>query len=62
MIARHTMGMTRMNAMMALAGMYAILDSADPVCGTTEIWEFVNTTTDAHPIHLHAVHFQVLDR
>jgi spore coat protein A len=36
--------------------------SEDPVCGTTEIWEFVNTTADAHPIHLHAVHFQALDR
>ena len=34
----------------------------DPVNGTTEIWEFVNTTMDAHPIHLHAVHFQLLDR
>lgn len=36
--------------------------SEDPVQGSTEIWEFVNTTQDAHPIHLHAVHFQVLDR
>ena len=36
--------------------------SEDPVNGTTEIWEFVNTTADAHPIHLHAVHFQLLDR
>lgn len=34
----------------------------DPVRGSTEIWEFVNTTIDAHPIHLHAVHFQLLDR
>ena len=34
----------------------------DPLNGTVEIWEFVNTTIDAHPIHLHAVHFQVLDR
>jgi len=36
--------------------------SEDPQKGTVEIWEFVNTTMDAHPIHLHAVHFQVLDR
>ena len=34
----------------------------DPANGTIEIWEFVNTTIDAHPIHLHAVHFQLLDR
>jgi spore coat protein A len=34
----------------------------DPVNGSIEIWEFVNTTIDAHPIHLHAVHFQLLDR
>lgn len=34
----------------------------DPVHKTTEIWEFVNPTIDAHPIHLHAVHFQLLDR
>ena len=26
----------------------------------TEIWEFYNTTADAHPIHLHQVKFQVI--
>jgi spore coat protein A len=34
----------------------------DPVNGSTEIWEFLNPTIDAHPIHLHAIHFQVLGR
>jgi spore coat protein A len=34
----------------------------DPVKGSIEIWELVNTTVDTHPIHLHAVHFQLLDR
>ena len=34
----------------------------DPQNGSTEIWEFVNATMDAHPIHLHTVHFQLLDR
>jgi spore coat protein A len=34
----------------------------NPAKGTLEVWEFVNTTMDAHPIHLHAVHFQLLDR
>jgi len=30
--------------------------------GSTEIWSFVNLTDDTHPIHLHQVRFQVLDR
>jgi len=33
-----------------------------PVEGSTEIWEIVNITADAHPIHLHAVQFQILNR
>ncbi|HVT93534.1 MAG TPA: multicopper oxidase domain-containing protein [Bryobacteraceae bacterium] len=33
-----------------------------PVLGSTEIWELVNLTGDTHPIHLHMVRFQVLDR
>jgi spore coat protein A, manganese oxidase len=36
--------------------------SEKPVFGTTEIWSLINPTTDAHPIHLHAVRFQILDR
>jgi spore coat protein A len=33
-----------------------------PVEGDTEVWEIINLTADAHPIHLHAVQFQVLNR
>lgn len=33
-----------------------------PLNGTIEIWELYNTTTDTHPIHLHLVSFQILDR
>ncbi len=33
-----------------------------PVLGTVEIWEFINTTEDTHPIHLHLVRFQLLER
>jgi spore coat protein A, manganese oxidase len=33
-----------------------------PVIDTTEVWELVNLTEDAHPIHLHLVRFQLLDR
>ena len=29
---------------------------------STEIWSFINLTEDVHPIHLHMVHFQILDR
>jgi spore coat protein A, manganese oxidase len=36
--------------------------SEKPVLDTTEIWEFLNLTEDAHPIHLHLVRFQILDR
>ncbi len=34
----------------------------DPVIDTVEIWELLNTTEDSHPIHLHLVRFQILDR
>jgi spore coat protein A, manganese oxidase len=34
----------------------------NPRHGSVEIWQFVNLTTDTHPIHLHQVRFQVLDR
>lgn len=33
-----------------------------PARGMVEIWSFVNRTEDVHPIHLHAVRFQLLDR
>ena len=33
-----------------------------PVLDSTEIWSFVNLSGDAHPVHLHLVRFQVLDR
>jgi FtsP/CotA-like multicopper oxidase with cupredoxin domain len=33
-----------------------------PVLGTTEIWRFVNSSGVAHPMHLHLVQFQVIDR
>jgi spore coat protein A len=30
--------------------------------GETELWEIVNLTADAHPIHLHLVQFQLMNR
>ncbi|WP_218149338.1 multicopper oxidase family protein [Streptomyces colonosanans] len=34
----------------------------NPAQGATEIWEIVNLTSDAHPIHIHEIQFQVVDR
>jgi len=34
----------------------------DPKAGSTEIWSFVNITGDVHPLHVHLVRFQVLNR
>jgi len=33
-----------------------------PKAGSIEIWRIINTTGDAHPIHIHLVQFQILDR
>lgn len=33
-----------------------------PVAGAVEDWLLVNTTADTHPIHLHLVTFEVIDR
>jgi spore coat protein A len=33
-----------------------------PRIGTTEVWEMINLTDDTHPIHLHLVQFQILNR
>jgi FtsP/CotA-like multicopper oxidase with cupredoxin domain len=34
----------------------------NPAVGDTEVWEFYNATADAHPMHIHEVLFQVVDR
>jgi FtsP/CotA-like multicopper oxidase with cupredoxin domain len=34
----------------------------DPALGSTEVWEIHNFTADAHPIHIHLVQFEVIDR
>jgi len=33
-----------------------------PELGSVEVWTIVNPTDDSHPIHLHLVRFQLLDR
>ena len=34
----------------------------NPAVGATEVWEFYNTTADAHPMHVHEVVFEVVNR
>lgn len=42
------------------------IDSGHPlsstVAGNTEVWELINLTGDAHPIHVHLVQFQIRNR
>jgi len=33
-----------------------------PAVGDTEVWEIINITADAHPMHTHLTSFQLLDR
>jgi FtsP/CotA-like multicopper oxidase with cupredoxin domain len=34
----------------------------NPAVGATEVWEFYNFTVDAHPMHVHEVAFQLVNR
>jgi spore coat protein A, manganese oxidase len=36
--------------------------SENPNVGDTEVWELYNTTADAHPMHIHEVVFEVVNR
>ena len=33
-----------------------------PRLGTTEVWDFINRSNETHPLHMHLVRFQILDR
>ncbi len=37
-------------------------DKEMPRLGTTEVWRFINRTGDTHPMHIHLIDFQILDR
>jgi spore coat protein A len=41
---------------------YTMPVTETPALNTTEIWTLINLTDDTHPIHLHMVRFQILDR
>ena len=47
---------------MAMPMMWMDQVSETPLMGDTETWELYNLTMDAHPIHLHLVGFEVIDR
>jgi FtsP/CotA-like multicopper oxidase with cupredoxin domain len=42
--------------------MWADPITEDPKLGDTEVWEFFNGTADAHPMHIHEVTFEVVNR
>ena len=37
-------------------------DTEQPQVGATELWEIINISADAHPIHTHLASFQIVDR
>jgi FtsP/CotA-like multicopper oxidase with cupredoxin domain len=42
--------------------MWADEVTENPAVGDIEVWEFYNATVDAHPMHIHEVLFQVVNR
>jgi FtsP/CotA-like multicopper oxidase with cupredoxin domain len=34
----------------------------NPAVGATEVWEIYNATADAHPMHIHEIAFEVVNR
>jgi spore coat protein A, manganese oxidase len=51
------------SAIMLLNGMHWSMPvTENPVIDTVEVWNLINLTDDSHPIHLHLVRFQILDR
>jgi FtsP/CotA-like multicopper oxidase with cupredoxin domain len=42
--------------------MYHHMSTENLAVGATEMWEIVNLTVDTHPIHLHLLQFQIVDR
>jgi len=46
----------------AVHKMWAEPISENPAVGATEVWEFYNFTADAHPMHVHEVVFEVVNR
>jgi len=47
---------------MAMHRMWSEPVTENPNVGDTEVWEFYNFTADAHPMHVHEVVFEVVNR
>jgi spore coat protein A len=47
---------------MAAEKMWGDPITENPAVGTTELWEIYNFTVDAHPIHVHEVTFEIVNR
>jgi FtsP/CotA-like multicopper oxidase with cupredoxin domain len=54
--------MTMAGNLMAMPMMWSDQITEVPRLNDTEVWEIFNTTMDAHPIHLHLVGFEVVNR
>ena len=50
------------NAGVAMHKMWMDPVTENPALGAVEVWEFYNFTADAHPMHVHEVAFEVVDR
>ena len=58
--AKAELGILENGAPVPYPWMQAVTEN--PMVGQTEIWELYNYTADAHPIHLHQVQFEVINR
>jgi spore coat protein A len=47
---------------MPMMNMWSDPVTENPAVGATEVWEFYNFTADAHPMHVHEVVFEVVNR
>lgn len=47
---------------MAVSKMWSEPITENPNLGDTEVWELYNFTADAHPMHVHEVAFEVVNR
>ena len=61
-IADYQNRLGRSSVMLLNGAHWSMPVTENPVLNSTEIWSFINLTDDSHPIHLHMVRFQILDR
>ena len=47
---------------LAVPRMWMDAVTENPAVGDTEVWEYYNTTADAHPMHIHEITFEVVNR